>query len=81
MQKSEVLRPVTEASSTGKVGKVMSHRAVNYLTVQTEGKKGEGWTEARTKRRLFYILSFIKPTSIYWGLGLELGEALSWNTI
>lgn len=27
------------------------------------------------------ILSLIEPTNVYWGLGLELGEALSWDTI
>lgn len=59
----------------------MSHEAVDYLTVQTKRKEGEGWTGAQTKKCLSYVLSLIEPTNIYWGLGLELGEALSWDTL
>lgn len=61
----------------------MSHEVVS--SVQTEGEEGKRW-EARAvtcwrQPGDAYSASLVHIASSYWGLALELGEALSWDTV
>lgn len=61
----------------------MSHEVVS--SVRTEGKEGKRWeARAATCWRQpgdAHSASLVHIASSYWGLALELGEALSWDAV